>query len=84
VLGNDKYLGQRAAYFLYPFNVYWPEPGRVLPQQDFFRRGDYVVLISPTTAVFDAQGNKLWIPDTGAFDAQLVVATPAGAALRLN
>jgi len=84
VLGNDKYSGQRAAYFLYPFNVYWPEPGRVLPQQDFFRRGDYVVLIRPTTAVFDARRNKLWIPDTGAFDAQLVVANPAGTALRLN
>jgi len=84
VLGNDKYSGQRAAYYLYPFNVYWPEPGRVLPQQDFFRRGDYVVLIRPTTAVFDASRNKLWIPDTGAFDAQLVVANPWGAALRLN
>jgi hypothetical protein len=84
VLGNDEYSSQRAAYFLYPFNVYWPEPGRVLPQQDFFRRGDYVVLIWPTNAYFYAMINKLWIPDTGGFDAQLVVATPAGTALRLN
>jgi hypothetical protein len=84
VLGNDKYSGQRAAYYLYPFNVYWPEPGRVLPQQDFFRRGDYVVLIRPTTAVFDGRRNKLWLPDTGTFDAQLVVANPVGTAVRLN
>jgi hypothetical protein len=84
VLGNDKYSGQRAAYFLYPFNVYWPEPGRSVPQQDFFRRGDYVFLIRPTTSVFDAERNKLWISDTGVFDAQLVVANPAGTAVRLN
>ncbi len=84
VLGNDEYSSQRAAYFLYPFNVYWPEPGRVLPGKDFFRRGDYVVLINPTTVRFDPGRNKLWIPDTGKFDAQLVFSNPWGTALRLN
>ncbi len=84
VLGNDEYLGQRAAYFLYPFNVYWPEPGRVLPRYDFFRRGDYVVLINPTTIIFDPRRNKLWIPGTGAFDAQLVLSNTSGTAVRLN
>lgn len=84
VLGNDAYSGQRAAYFLYPFNVYWPEPGRLLPRRDFFRRGDHVVLIKPTTVIFDPRRNTLWIPGTGAFDAQLVLSNPVGTAVRLN
>ena len=84
VLGNDEYSCQRAAYFLYPFNVYWPEPGRVLPRADFFRRDDYIVLINPTTVLFHPGKNRLLIPDTGAFDAQLVFSNPWGTAVRLN
>lgn len=84
VLGNDEYLSQRAAYFLYPFNVYWPEPGHVFPYTNFFRRGDYVVMINPASARFDPRKNTLWIPNIGVFDAQLVVSDPSGTALRLN
>ncbi len=84
VLGNDEYSGQRAAYFFYPFNVYWPEPGRVLPQAELFRRDDYIVLINPTTVLFHPGKNILMIPGTGAFDAQLLFSNPTGTALRLN
>jgi hypothetical protein len=84
IASTDEYNGLRVAYFLYPMNVYWPEPGRAFPRNQFLKSGDYIVLVAPTALEFDQKKNKLRIPRRAPLDATLVHATAMGSLVRLN
>ncbi|MEZ5501484.1 MAG: hypothetical protein R3E50_02080 [Halioglobus sp.] len=83
VSSSDEYQGQRAAYFLYPFNVFWPEPGRDFPPRNLLRSGDYVVLVRPTTMRFDRTRKKLALTPKTVIAAELVFAGPQGTVVRI-
>ena len=84
IASTDEYNGLRVAYFLYPMNVYWPEPGRPFPRNQFLKSGDYIVLVVPTAIEFDPKKSKLRIPRRAPLDATLVYTTPMGSLVRLD
>ncbi|HEY6130743.1 MAG TPA: hypothetical protein VIV27_01930 [Halioglobus sp.] len=86
VSAATKYESQRSAYFLFPFNVFWPEPGRVFPRSDRnqLHSGDYIVLIKPTDFRFNPRTNELLIPLRRPVKAEQVFSNSTGSVLRLN
>jgi hypothetical protein len=84
VISDDIYLGQRGAYYLYPFNVYWPDPGSTLPSNIFLHSGDYIVLINRTALSYIHEQKKLMVPGCCMLDAELVLSGPTGTMVRVN
>jgi hypothetical protein len=85
---GDKYRGQRGAYFLYPFNVYWREPfftfPHTLPHRDLMHSGDYIVLIKPTELGFNLESNELFLPHRMPMSAELIFSDHTGTVVRLK
>ncbi len=84
VSSSDIYRGQRSAYFLYPFNVYWPDPGSAFPDDSFLRSGDYIVMIQPTVLLFNPFAKKLTVPDCCTLNAELILSDRTGIVVRVN
>ncbi len=83
VSSSDIYLGQRGAYFLYPFNVFWPGPNAEFPPDYWLRSGDLVLLVYPTTLRFDTATNKLALSANSAISAELVFNDRVGQLVRV-
>ncbi|MCP4465650.1 MAG: hypothetical protein GY813_02730 [Halieaceae bacterium] len=47
---SDLYAGMRAAYFLYPLNAFWRLERPEIPDQQYLRKGDYILVLSPSRA----------------------------------
>ena len=47
---SDLYAGMRAAYFLYPLNAFWRLERPEIPDRQYLRKGDYILLLSPSRA----------------------------------
>jgi len=57
VATQDIYQGMRGAYYLYPFNTFWTLEPPEIPQDQYLRAGDYVLVIRPAlTSVFNGRG----------------------------
>lgn len=56
----DEFRGMRAAYHLYPRNVYW-ERGRELPSPAYLKKGDFLLIVRPSR--HSVQGGVLRHPD---------------------
>jgi hypothetical protein len=84
VSSSDEYRGQRGAYFLYPFNVYWPEPFNTFPGSIFLHSGDYIVLINPTVLRFNPVNKVLIVPRCCTLNTELVMSDPAGTVVRVQ
>jgi hypothetical protein len=84
VSSSDIYRGQRSAYFLYPFNVYWPDPDSAFPDDSFLRSGDYIVMIQPTVLLFNPVAKKLTVPDCCIISAEQVLSDRTGIVVRVN
>lgn len=84
VSSSDTYLGQRGAYYLYPFNVFWPGPGGEFPADSLLHSGDFIVLINPTTLLFNAAKSVLATSPTTELGVQLVLSGPTGKVVRVN
>jgi hypothetical protein len=84
VSSSDIYRGQRSAYFLYPFNVYWPDPDSAFPDDSFLRGGDYIVMIQPTELLFNPVAKKLTVPGCCTLNAELVLSDRTGIVVRVN
>lgn len=72
------YNGMRGSYYLYPRNVFWRRNRAELPALEYFRRGDYIVLINPTGVRFDPQQRALLPPDAAPVPARLLAEAAAG------
>ena len=81
---SDTYLGQRGAYYLYPFNVFWPGPRGEFPPDYLLHSGDLIVLINPTTMRFNAATNTLATSPNTALGAELVFGDPTGKVVRVK
>ncbi len=84
VSSSDIYLGQRGAYYLYPFNVFWPGPSGEFPAASLLHSGDLIVLIKPTPMRFDAATNTLATSPGTALGAELLFSDPTGQLLRVK
>ena len=83
VASSSDFLGMRAAYQLYPRNVYW-ERHAELPSPDRLRGGDYVLLMLPTQHTV-ADGTLLFPEHPGAARAVAVLLeTPNARFLRVD
>ena len=47
---SDLYAGMRAAYFLYPLNAFWRLERPEIPDQQYLRKGDYILVLGPSRA----------------------------------
>jgi hypothetical protein len=84
VSSTDIYKGMRGAYYLYPFNVYWSLELPEIPTDTYFRKGDYVVLIRPTTTRFYRSNDKLRTPYNRPLAAELIFSSHLGTLVRLK
>ncbi|MDC0362280.1 hypothetical protein OAN12_04480 [Halioglobus sp.] len=83
VATSDLYAGMRAAYFLYPLNAYWRLEGPQLPDAQYLRKGDYILLLSPSRAyAHKDQGVRL--PETRMYPAEMVYSSVTTRLLRLK
>tara|TARA_R110002049_G_scaffold177382_8_gene344529 strand:- start:3459 stop:4613 length:1155 start_codon:yes stop_codon:yes gene_type:complete len=84
VTSTDNYSGMRTAYYFYPLNVYWSLYGPPLPHRKFLRAGDYIVLVNPSTIIFDPERGQVIAPKRRNLNAELVLSTPSGTVVRLK
>lgn len=75
--------GMRGAYYLYPLNAFWQRGGEELPQRQYLRRGDYLVLLQPSTLSFDPGNGVLFLPDNSRIEVDLLLHRPQGKLLRV-
>lgn len=78
VSSSNDYTGMRGAYYLYPFNVFWERKGPELPQNKFVRSGDYIVVVKPTNANFDAVTGRLLFQHDSSLSVEPVFSQPIG------
>jgi len=84
VSSSDIYLGMRAAYYLFPFNTYWSLELPELPAKKFLRKGDYILLISPTRIRFSKKISILKTPLDSPQEAELIFSAATGKLVRLK
>ena len=80
VASDAHYFRSRAAYHLYPYNVYADPYSNVLPPPDKLRAGDWVVVYQRRGIQYDASVNKLRWDGHAPLAAELRLSRP-GAAL---
>ncbi|MEM6486433.1 MAG: hypothetical protein AAF662_15795, partial [Pseudomonadota bacterium] len=82
VSSTSDYAGMRAAYFLYPMNVYW-ERFEELPAQKSFVSGDHILVVNPTRHRYS--GGYITYPDrSDRIAAELLFSEPLGALFRVR
>ncbi|MCB1690266.1 MAG: hypothetical protein KDI33_17340 [Halioglobus sp.] len=84
VTSSDTYSGMRTAYYFYPRNVYWALYGPALPRNDLLHKGDYIVLVAPSTIRFNRARGLLHVPKRRDLKAELVYTAPSGTVVRLK
>ena len=83
VATSDLYAGMRAAYFLYPLNAYWRLEGPQLPDAQYLRKGDYILLLSPSRA-YAHKDKGVRLPETRMYPAEMVYSSFTTRLLRLK
>ncbi len=84
VTSSDTYSGMRTAYYFYPLNVHWALYGPALPNKDYLRSGDYIVLVQPSSVAFDPGRGRVKVPRRPDLEAEHVFTTPSGTVVRLK
>ncbi|WOJ92978.1 hypothetical protein R0135_14475 [Congregibacter variabilis] len=59
VSSASDYNGMRGAYYLYPKNVFWQRHAKILPDPKYLHSGDYVLLLQPSSVIYDTQNSYL-------------------------
>jgi hypothetical protein len=80
VAADLPYFRARAAYHLYPYDVYYDAASGAIPPPDVLRKGDYLVVYQRRGVQYEAGEHRLRWDGYGPVDADLVIAD-AGAAL---
>ncbi len=83
VISSDDYRGMRSAYYFYPHNVYWRLKHPQLPGKNYFRGGDYILLVHPHEV--DYLDDKGWIATKhGRIFVTRVAESPHGVLLQIK
>jgi hypothetical protein len=80
VAADLPYFRVRAAYHLYPYDVYYDAASGALPPPNVLRKGDFLVVYQRRGVQYDAAERRLRWDENGPVEADLVI-TDAGAAL---
>ncbi|MCX2977626.1 hypothetical protein EYC82_09695 [Halieaceae bacterium IMCC11814] len=83
VATSDLYAGMRAAYFLYPLNAYWRLERPELPDAQYLRKGDYILVLSPSRA-YAHKDKGVRLPETRMYPAEMVYSSLTMRLLRLK
>jgi hypothetical protein len=82
VVADEPYLRNRAAYHLYPHNVYAEPRANAMPQAGWLRPGDWLLVYQRHGVQYDAAAGKLRWDGTQSASAEMKLLEP-GAALFL-
>jgi hypothetical protein len=83
VAADAHYFRDRAAYHLYPHNVYFDPYRDTLPPASALRPGDYVLVYQRRGVQYDAQQQRLRLPEGATVAAELLAADRGAALLRI-
>ncbi|MEP7208069.1 MAG: hypothetical protein ABI920_14105 [Casimicrobiaceae bacterium] len=83
VAAEANYLRGRAAYHLYPNNVYFEPYANTLPDPDQLRSGDYMVVFRRRDVQFDQREQRLRWDGKAPVRAELLLVEPGAALFRL-
>ena len=83
VATSDLYAGMRAAYFLYPLNAYWRLERPEIPDAQYLRKGDYILLLKPSRA-YAHKDKGVRLPETRMYPAETVYSSRTMQLLRLK
>jgi len=83
VAADEHYFRGRAAYHLYPQNVFWSPDANLLPPSASLRPGDYVVIFQRRGIQYDRAQQSLRWEGMNPIAAELVLAEADGAIFRV-
>jgi hypothetical protein len=81
---SDDYLGVRGSYHLYPGNVFWKRHSSELPDKAYIRKGDYIVILRPSTIEYHQSENLLCWPEPECVAAEPILVERAGGFFRVR
>ena len=81
--GSD-YLGVRGAYHLFPMNVFWRRHGPELPDPQFLRAGDYILVYAPRAVRYHSNEGVLRWPDGNEVAVDELMLRPNGGLFRVQ
>ena len=83
VAAEARYFRGRAAYHLYPHNVYFEPNDNALPKPEQLRSGDYLLVFQRRNVQFDAKDGLLRWDGNAPMHAELVLVRPGAALFKL-
>jgi hypothetical protein len=84
VVAGENYLRDRAAYHLYPYNVYFDPWSDTLPPSSAVHSGDYLVVYQRKGVAYDVAQQKLGLDGVPPRDADLLLSDPGAALFRMR
>ncbi len=84
VAADEPYFRGRAAYHLYPQNVFWSPDANRLPPPSSLRPGDYLVIFQRRGVEYDRGQQSLRWEGMNPIAAELVLADAGGAVFRIR
>ena len=84
VVSDQHYLRDRAAYHLYPYNVYFEPYRDVLPPSTALRPGDFLIVYLRRGIQYDPSAQRLRFPDGATIGAELLMVEPGAAAFAIK
>jgi len=83
VAADEPYFRGRAAYHLYPQNVFWNPATNLLPPSPSLRPGDFLVVFQRRGVQYDREQKSLRWEGVSPISAELVLAEAGGAVFRV-
>ena len=78
-----EYFAVLGAYHLYPKNAYWKRYGPELPDKRYLHKGDYIVIVRPSTIRFDPRTNILSLPGNTSLPVEQLMEASVGGLFRV-
>lgn len=82
IASGSDYNGMRSAYYMSPLNTYWHRNGPELPPRAQLTKGDYILLVVPTSVPYRPGDNKITLKG-GNMQVEQLFASREGALLRV-
>jgi len=80
---SDEYFAILGTYYLYPKNAYWKRYAPELPDKRYLHKGDYIVIVRPSTILFDRRTNILLLPDNTSLTVEQLMEASMGGLFRV-
>lgn len=82
IASGSDYIGMSSAYYMSPLNTYWHRNGPELPPRAQLNKGDYILLVAPTSVPYRPGDNKITLK-SGNMQVEQLFASREGALLRV-